>query len=195
MKKILSLILMITCLIMLFGCSNQNTQIKQPVMIIKPSEFSEETLDVLKLFDDEIQFFDVQLNDAAKSFSISIWQYQNEQWSEIGTSSGQAEFLGNRIAIRLDETSYEIYHMDENGHSSIKSPSLDLMFEDTMARIQWKVDQEEILEINEEKIIYAKVGTNKNEFSTSIISNDFREIECDAGIAITLTIFDKELSN
>lgn len=195
MKKLLSLILMITCIITLFGCNNQNTQINQHAMTIKPSEFSQETLDVLKLFDDEIQFFDIQLDDTAKSFSISIWQYQDEQWSEIGTTSGQAEFLGNRIAIRLDETTYEIYHMDENGHSSIKSPALDLKFEDTMAKIQWKIDQEEILKINEEKIIYAKVGTNKNEFSTSIISTDFREIECDAGIAITLTIFDKELND
>lgn len=195
MKKILSLILTITCLFSLFGCNNQNTQIKQPAMIIKPSEFSQETLDVLKLFDDEIQFFDIQLNDTAKSFSISIWQYQDEQWNEIGTTSGQAEFLGDRIAVKVDETTYEIYHMDENGHSSIKSPALDLKFEETMARIQWKVDQEEILEINKEKIIYAKVGTNKTEFSTSIISTDFREIECDAGIAITLTIYDKELSD
>lgn len=195
MKKSLSLILMLTCFITLFGCNNQNTQIKQPAMIIKPSEFSQETLDVLKLFDDEIQFFDIQLDDTAKSFVISIWQYQDEQWSEIGTTSGQAEFLGNRIAIKLDETTYEIYHMDENGHSSIKSPALDLKFEDTIASIQWKVDQEEILKINEEKIIYAKVGTNKNEFSTSIISTDFREIDCDAGIVITLTLFDTELSD
>lgn len=164
-------------------------------MIIKSSEFSQETLDVLKLFDDEIQFFDIQLDDTAKSFAISIWQYQDEQWSEIGTTSGQAEFLGNRIAIKLDETTYEIYHMDENGHSSIKSPALDLKFEDTIASIQWKVDQEEILKINEEKIIYAKLGTNKNEFSTSIISTDFREIDCDAGIVITLTLFDTELSD
>lgn len=195
MKKLLSLILTITCLFSLFGCNNQNAQIKQPAMLIKPSEFSKETLDVLKLFDDEIQFFDIQLNDTAKSFSISVWQYQDEQWNEIGTTSGQTEFLGNRIAIKLDETTYEIYHMDENGHSSIKSPALDLKFEDTMARIQWKVDQEEVLEINKEKIIYAKVGTNKTEFSTSIISTDFREIECDAGIAITLTVFDKDLND
>ena len=46
-----------------------------------------------------------------------------------------------------------------------------------------------------QKTIYAKIGTNKNEFSTAGISTNFREVECDAGIAITLTIFDKELTD
>ena len=195
MKKLLSLILTITCLITLFGCNNQNTQIKQPAMIIKPSEFSQETQDVLKLFDDEIQFFDIQLNETAKSFTISVWEYKDGEWKDVGTSSGQAEFLGNKIAIKLTETSYELYHIDENGHSSIKSPALDTSFENTKSTIKWKVDQEEILELNKEKIIYAKIGTNKNEFSTAGISTNFREVECDAGIVITLTIFDKELTD
>lgn len=195
MKKLLSLILTITCLITLFGCNNQNTQIKQPTMIIKPSEFSQETLDVLKLFDDEIQFFDIQLNDTAKSFTISIWEYKDGEWQDMGTSSGQTEFLGNKIAIKLTDTTYELYHIDENGHSSIKSPALDTSFENVTSTIKWKVDQEEILELNKEKIIYAKIGTNKNEFSTAGISTNFREVECDAGIVIALTIFDKELTD
>lgn len=195
MKKMMAFVVMLTCFSLLSGCGGKVMEKNQESMHIKPSEFSEETLDVLELLDDEIQFFDIQLNDTAKSFSISIWQYQDDQWCEIGTSSGQAEFLGNRLAIRLDETTYEIIHIDENGHSSIKSPALDSKFEETMAKISWKIDQEESLEINKEKVILAKIGTNKNEFSTSIISSDFKEIECEAGIIITLTIFDKELSN
>ena len=85
--------------------------------------------------------------------------------------------------------------MDENGHSSIKSPALDLKFEESMTKIWWTVDQEESLEINQEKMLFVKVGTNKNEVRTSVMSTDFREVECDTGIAITLTIFDKELSD
>lgn len=195
MKKVMAFVVLLACFSLLSGCGGKVMEKNQESMHIKPSEFSEETLDVLELLDDEIQFFDIQLNDTAKSFTISIWQYQDDQWCEIGTSSGQAEFLGNRLAIRLDETTYEIIHIDENGHSSIKSPALDSKFEETMAKISWKIDQEESLEINKEKVILAKIGTNKNEFSTSIISTDFKEIECDAGIIITLTIFDKELSN
>ena len=195
MSKIIAFIMLVTCFSFLSGCDGKRMKQNQSEMYIKPSTFSEETLEVLKLFDDEIHFFDIQLADTVKSFAISIWQYQDGQWNVIGSSSGQSEFLGNRIAIRFDETIYAIYHMDENGHSSIKSPALDLQFEDKMAKISWRVDQEERLEINKEKVLFVKVGTNKTEIHTSIVTTDFREIECDTGIAITLTVFDKELTD
>ena len=195
MKKIIAFVVLLTCFSFLSGCDGKTMEQNQLGMYIKPSTFSDETLEVLKLFEDEIHFFDIKLDDTAKSFAISIWQYQDDQWNEIGSSSGQSEFLGNRIAIRFDDTDYEIYHMDENGHSSIKSPALDLKFEESMAKIWWTVDQEESLEINQEKMLFVKVGTNKNEVRTSVMSSDFREVECDTGIAITLTIFDKELTD
>lgn len=195
MKKIIAFVVLFTCFSFLSGCDGKTMEQNQLGMYIKPSTFSDETLEVLKLFEDEIHFFDIKLDDTAKSFAISIWQYQDDQWNEIGSSSGQSEFLGNRIAIRFDDTDYEIYHMDENGHSSIKSPALDLKFEESMTKIWWTVDQEESLEINQEKVLFVKVGTNKNEVRTSVMSSDFREVECDTGIAITLTIFDKELSD
>ena len=195
MKKILSWILMITCIISLFGCNNHQTQIKQLAMTIKPSEFSQETLDVLKLFDDEIQFYDIQLNEHAKSFSITVWEYENGEWQDRNTSSGQAEFLGNKIAIKLTETNYELYHIDENGHSSIKSPALKVSFDNISSTVKWKVNQEEVLELNKETMVYAKYGFNKSTFSTSTVSTNFRNVECDAGIVITLTIFDKELND
>lgn len=194
MKKIIAFVVLLTCFSFLSGCDGKTMEQNQLGMYIKPSTFSDETLEVLKLFEDEIHFFDIKLDDTAKSFAISIWQYQDDQWNEIGSSSGQSEFLGNRIAIRFDDTDYEIYHMDENGHSSIKSPALDLKFEESMTKIWWTVDQEESLGINQEKVLFVKVGTNKNEVRTSVMSTDFREVECDTGIAITLTIFDKELS-
>ena len=195
MKKIIAFVVLFTCFSFLSGCDGKTMEQIQLGMYIKPSTFSDETLEVLKLFEDEIHFFDIKLDDTAKSFAISIWQYQDDQWNEIGSSSGQSEFLGNRIAIRFDDTDCEIYHMDENGHSSIKSPALDLKFEESMTKIWWTVDQEESLGINQEKVLFVKVGTNKNEVRTSVISSDFREVECDTGIAITLTIFDKELSD
>ena len=195
MKKLVVFVVLLSCFSFLSGCNGKAMEQSQSRMYIKPSAFSEETIEVLNLFKDEIHFFDIQLNETAKSFSISIWQYQDGQWNEIGSSSGQSEFLGNRIAIRFDDTDYEIYHMDENGHSSIKSPALDLKFEESMTKIWWTVDQEESLEINQEKVLFVKVGTNKNEVRTSVMSSDFREVECDTGIAITLTIFDKELTD
>ena len=55
MKKIICALFAGLITFTLCACS----QDKQLAMSIKPTEFSEETLAVLDLFDDEIQFFDI----------------------------------------------------------------------------------------------------------------------------------------
>ena len=63
MKKTISVLLAVTMLFSLCACS----QNKQYGISIKPTEFSEETLEVLDLFDDEIQFFDISLDENVSS--------------------------------------------------------------------------------------------------------------------------------
>ena len=50
-------------------------------MYIKPSELSDETMEVLDLFDDEIQFFDISFDETVKSYAISVWVYRDGEWS------------------------------------------------------------------------------------------------------------------
>ena len=55
MKKIIYALLVGVLIFTLCACS----QNKHSTMYIKPSELSDETMEVLDLFDDEIQFFDI----------------------------------------------------------------------------------------------------------------------------------------
>ena len=48
---------------------------EQKEMYIKPSEFTEETREVLELFDDEVQFFDIVLDETVKSETSSMENY------------------------------------------------------------------------------------------------------------------------
>lgn len=191
--KIKLFVLCFLFLLIFTGCDKQNKDLPQVIMSIKPSEFSKETVDILKLFDNEIQFFDVQFNDTAKSYSITLWEYYDGEWHGDTESRGSIENVGNRIAIRLTENTYEFIHIDDRGHTKITSPSLQTDFTNTSAKIQWKVSQEETLELDKEKVIFAKVGTNNTVFSSSKLSENFKEIECEAGIAITLTVYGEEL--
>ena len=66
MKKSLllkSLFITILLVVTLSGCENKEDK----GMYIRPSEFSEETREVLNLFDDEVQFFDIVLDETVKS--------------------------------------------------------------------------------------------------------------------------------
>ena len=81
------------------------------------SEFTEETREVLDLFDDEVQFFDIVLDETVKSETITVWVYRDGAWEESGKTTGPVDMLERRIAIRLTEDSYELYSMDESGHT------------------------------------------------------------------------------
>ena len=69
MKKTISILLAVAMLLSLCACSRN----KRSVMNIRPSEFSKETQEVLDLLDDEIQFFDISLDETVKSYTISVW--------------------------------------------------------------------------------------------------------------------------
>lgn len=187
MKK---LSIMLLCLFCLAGC-NAGKEIKNETMYIKPSEFSEETKEVLKLFDEEIQFFDISLDDNAKSHTVSIWVYSEGEWKESGKSYGETEFLGNRYAIRLTETSCELYSIDDNGHTKVKYPQLNTAFDETLAKISWKLDYEKEIKLNEEIPLWVMIGSEESYFQYSHLKNDFRSIDCSTGIAVTLTISDE----
>lgn len=170
------------------------TKTEQKGMYIKPSEFTQETREVLKLFDDEVQFFDIVLDETVKSETITIWVYRNGTWEESGKTSGPVEELERRIAIRLTEDSYELYTMDESGHVKYESPSLNTSFDECKAIMESKVEGETKLILNEETPIWMKIGSNTSSMEVINVTADFRTIDCDAGIAVTLTVSDKVLN-
>lgn len=194
MKKLLYSLLAI---FFITGCTNSqkvnypNSNANKETMYIKPTEFSEETMEVLDLFDEEIQFFDISINDTAKSHTVSIWVYRDGEWKEDGKSYGEMEFLGNRYAIRLTETSCELYSIDENGHTKVTYPKLDTTFDESTAKMGWRLSNETEIELNQEIPLWVMIGSNVNSFEVSNMEKNFREINCSAGIAITLTVSDK----
>ena len=187
MKKTISVLLAVAMIFSLCACS----QNKQSGISIKPTEFLEETLAVLDLFDDEIQFFDISLDENVKSFESSVWVYRDGEWFEDGKTHGNNDFLGKRIAIRLTENSYELYNISDNGHEKYSYPSLDTPFEESMGIGYSKIDREIPIELNKEIPICVKIGTSSNRMEVLDITEDFRKIECDAGIAVTITVSDE----
>lgn len=76
MKKFILVVLSLMIVILLVACNN-NRKMDNDIMVIKESEFSEETQEVLKIIDNEIAFFDYTINETIKSISIDIWTYEN----------------------------------------------------------------------------------------------------------------------
>lgn len=85
--------------------------------------------------------------------------------------------------------SYELYIISDNGHKKYSYPSLDTPFEESMGIGYSKIDREIPIELDKEIPICVKIGTSSNRMEVLDITEDFRKIECDAGIAVTITVF------
>ena len=190
MKKIIYALL-VGSLIFTFCACSQN---KQSAMYIKPSEFSDETMEVLNLFDDEIQFFDIAFDETVKSYAISVWVYRNGEWVEDGMTVGNIDHLIGKIAVRLTETSCDLYTIDASGHVKYSIPTLETPFDESTGIGGTKIDREIPIELNKEIPVWVKIGTTSNSMEVMDITDDFRNAECNAGIAITLTASDKKVA-
>lgn len=187
MKKMIYTLFMSLLAFTLCACS----QDKQSAMYIRPSEFSDETLEILNLFDDEIQFFDISLDESVKSHTISVWVYREGEWIEDGTISGNIDYLTGRIAIKLSETSCALYTIDESGHAKYSYPTLETSFDESTEIGGTRIDREIPIELNKEIPIWVKIATTTSGMKVMDITDDFRNAECNAGIAITLTVSDE----
>ena len=190
-KKFVVLVMGVMLMFSLSACTKDDNNTPTE-MIIKPSSFSKETTDVLKLFDDELQFFDITLNETAKSERITIWIYKDGEWVQAGHTTGAVNQLNRRIAIRLTETNYDLYSIEDTGYNKYSSSNLDTTFSESMGISRIRIDGETPIELNKEIPIVVKFGTDKDYMKVYDISEDFREYECNAGIAITLTVSDQE---
>lgn len=164
---------------------------EQKGMYIKPSEFTEETREVLELFDDEVQFFDIVLDETVKSETITVWVYRDGAWEESGKTSGPVDTRERRIAIRLTEDSYELYTMDESGHIKYTCPDLNTTFDESVAIIGSRVEGETQLILNEETPIFLKIGSESSSMESYNVTDDFRTMDCNAGVVITITVSDE----
>ncbi len=187
LRRYASVLAIIISALVLSACAKT----EQKGMYIKPSEFTEETREVLKLFDDEVQFFDIVLDEKVKSETITVWVYHGGEWQENGKTSGPVDTLERRIAIRLTENSYELYSMDESGHVKYESPELNTSFDESMAIIGSRVEGETQLILNEETTIWMKIGSETSSMENFNVTEDFRTMDCNAGVVITLTVSDE----
>ena len=71
------------------------------------------------------------------------------------------------------------------------SPELDNNFEKCISTISSRIEGETQIIMNEEIPIWMKIGSGSSSIENYNITDDFRTIDCDAGVVVTLTVSDK----
>ena len=161
---------------------------------VAPSSFSRETTEVLRPFQSELQFVDLNLNEDAKQWKISLWSYHDGEWKEQGKMfekiKQKPESL--RIAIRLTTKECDLYLIDENGFSKASYSSIGTGFEQTQTVIDQRIEQKTPFAIGEEVTLWTKLGVDGQQVEARDLTKDFRSCPCTAGAAVTMTILDEE---
>lgn len=187
MKKLLHLVMVFLLILALTACSAG----APAAMSIQPSKFSEETKKVLDLLDDEMQFFDIRLDESIKSYTISVWAYRDGEWHEDGKIDVENIVPNGQIAIRLTESSCGLYVIDDTGHSKYGYPVIETDFENAVGIGGTRIEKETPIELHKEIPIWVKIGTDKSSMRAMDITENFRAYDCNAGVAITLIVSDE----
>lgn len=186
MKKLTILAAAALMVTALTACGNGKSPDK---MTISPGSFSEETQEVLKIIDDELLFFEYETDETVKSVSVDLWTYEEDEWINAGGTVGDLTAGGYQAAIRITDEACDIFQIDESGHtkSSYKST---VDFDASGLVVQSRLDNREPIVLNKEIILWVKLGTDNSSISSGV-GQDFREADCNAGMAVTITFSDK----
>lgn len=191
-KKRLAILLgiIVVAVLVVYGNSFLPSPLK--TMAIRPSEFSEETEDIIELIYDDVMFWDFKVNENVKGYSVSFWKYNQESsnWKSGGMLRGNIECLDNQIAIRINDNEYDIFLSDKDTNQKCGLTMSKLNISDSSMHRFEKITEEIEFEINKEIVLYEHIITNKIGMNTNF-DEDFREIDCDSGLVIVLKLMDK----
>ena len=190
MKKRVAAFVITLLTLWLAACTGDHSNARQ-TMVISESSFSEETQEVLKILDDELIFFDYRVDDTVKSASVGLWMYENGTWVSQGQVIGDLNAKDCRIAVRINENSCDIFHVEESGHT--KSHYVCAAdFSGSKLVANTRLASPTPIQLNQEIALWVRLGTDQNTMAAGNAQN-FREAACNAGIAVTITFSNQEV--
>ncbi|MBR4960695.1 MAG: hypothetical protein IKY52_07350 [Clostridia bacterium] len=175
----------VLAVLMLSGCGGAETETKvsgEP-MTIYPTEFSAETKKVLDILDDEVMFYTYIIDETVKSVRLEIWFYENGEWTSAGNVKGNEGVTERDIVLRVKDTEIDLIQVSDSGQNKYTFP-VTPDFSVSMMAVEERLQHTEEIVPEEEIVLYYKIATDENGIFTE---EDFREIPCSAGMALTIT--------
>ena len=191
--------LLVLCIFLLMGCTNStkpyNSNLKNDTTTLDTISYMPETTltkNILGDKKDEYPVYEYELSQLLKSAIIQVWEKENK-WENIITSYQDNIYSKGQIAIVLNDKSYDIHLIHSKAEREVinyyfskhyllkSSNSTETMFANTLNHKKINTDEE---------IVLLSTFGNKDDNSIDLKDySDFREIDCDYGIVITITFY------
>lgn len=189
MKKFFKWLTIFPTALLLVACTpSENVQ----SMTVEPAELSEETQCVMEMLDEEILFWDCDLDESIRSCSVRLWKCEDGQWKDVGGMYGEIHHEDTRIGLRMSEDKWDLYEWNENGYTRYRQESAEMDFSDFSNVFSTKLSTKTTFLPEEELTLWMKLAGNNSRISATA-DGDFRNSNCDAGMAVTVTFFTHEI--
>ena len=182
----------VLCLLTLFAlaaCGARETP-PVPASAIRPAVFSEDAQAVLELLngtEEALIFFDYTVEEPVRSVSTEVWKYEDGGWKQSGHVFGNIEPGEYRMGFRLTSSGYEIFDISETGHNTYTYRDT-VDFGGCAATFGTQLGDSREIVCGEEIPLWLKTGSSGGSIAGD--PEDFRSIDCTAGLAVTITFSD-----
>ena len=197
MKKTLVFIL---CMLLLMGCTspkvtNQNNE-KQISTLDKISYTDKTNLTQKVVGDikDDYPVYEYELSHLLKSASIRIWEKEN-QWENKITSYEDDIYSKGQIAIVLKDEAYNIHLIHSDTENSLVNYNVSQHYSKSLNNhkiMSANVLDNKKIEAGEEIVLFTVLGYKDDKPTQSQEYSDFKDIDCDYGVVITIAFYDTE---
>ncbi len=169
------------CLLLAFcGCGKQS----ELMNTIAPAQLEEETETILNVISSDVVLFDYRVDTSIKSFRLELWKLEESGWESNGSVYGNLSTQQGRLGISYNDGDFAMIEFTDTG-SSKSSYTVDGGFTSEQMIGTSKLAQETEIVPEQEIALWVKAGTDKN--GLSMVLDDFRNIDCEAGLAVTVT--------
>lgn len=152
------------------------------------SQFSDETQEIIEMFGDDTVYFDFTTDDTIRYAEATVYLCKDGVWTEYIKPLKSDELQPGTVhfGIRCLDDSFTIALSEKDG-SCVVSCEIPLEdypnFDECNMSTSWRLHEQNIIPNDEIPLWIIIAG--KDELSP--VSEDFRNTDCDAGIAFTLT--------
>lgn len=175
MKRVILPIILLVLMIVIIRVSSGGDS-----MTIRPEEFSQETQEILEIFQDEAMLFDYTVDRTVESKIIGIWVCEDGNWQTAGSSAGRAGTPKEKIAVKISEDSCAVFDIDGSGNAEVIC-DLPGGFQAAGSWTEYRLSEPADIELGRDIVLWARFdGAEGDQIS------DFRTVSCDSGVAVTV---------
>ena len=197
MKKTLVFIL---CMLLLMGCTspkvtneNNENQIStlDTISYIDKTDLTQRVVGDIK---DDYPVYEYELSQLLKSASIQVWEKEN-QWENKITSYEDDIYSKGQIAIVLKDEAYNIHLIHSDTENSLVNYNVSQHYSKSLNNhkiMSANVLDNKKIEAGEEIVLFTVLGYKDDKPTQSQEYSDFKDIDCDYGVVITITFYDTE---